>query len=168
MWNGVCHLCNIPWLSQGRYVTSPLYTMPFVSQFAMSQWRALYAQGSLCHSEVLFVHHALCVIIRYVTVESSLCTRFSVTVTFSLYTMPFVSQSRYVTAENSLCTDSLSQSRSVHYVLCVTIPYMSQKKTLSAQGSLCRNNVLFVHNAHSVTRSGMSQGPICHMSYGYG
>ena len=37
--------------------------MPFVSQscYVKLESRALYGQGSLCHSNILFVHHALCV-----------------------------------------------------------------------------------------------------------
>ena len=87
----------------------------------MSQERALRVQGSLCHSNVLFVHHALCVTIPMcdsgqLFIHRVLC----VTVTFSLCTMPFVSQSRGVIIDSSLYTG----------FLCV-----------------CHRNVLFVHHA---------------------
>ena len=67
--------------------------------------RALYAQGSLFHSNVLFVYHASCVTIpKRHSSELFMHRALCFTVTFSLCTMPLVSQSRYVTIESSLCT----------------------------------------------------------------
>ena len=53
----------------------------------------------------------------------------------------------------------------MHHALCVTIPRCPSGQLSMHRGSLCHSNALFVH---SVTRSDMLLGPICHTSCGYG
>ena len=92
--SALCVTC--PKCPRVRSITSPLRTKPAVSQSPyVTVDSSNYVQVSLCHSNVLIVHHALVSQSPYVTVDSS----------------------NYV--QGSLCHSNVLF---VHPALCVTIP----------------------------------------------